>query len=333
MRREPDRHEYRDNFMVCRSLFYFFALATVFALGVPATASAADAADKTAQADDAKPKTIAEVTASSDRLDGLFTLFRDRNSGAVHLLIEPDQLDTEFIYFAKAANGVVEAGYWRGAYLGSRVVSLRRHFDRIEIVAENTAFYFDPDNALSRAADANISDGLLAVEKIVAEDATSGRVLINANKIFLTEALLQIKPTPDPDADPKTTFVLGKLDEDKSRILNLRSYPRNTDFEVEYVYNNPTPLVKGNPDVADPRNVAIRLMHSLIAMPENDYQPRRDDPRVGFFSTEATDLTSFSPTPYRDFIARWHLVKQDPDAAVSDPVEPITWWIENTTPV
>jgi len=35
---------------------------------------------------------------------------------------------------------------------------------------------------------------------------------------------------------------------------------------------------------------------------------------------------------YRDKIHRWKLVKKDPNAAVSEPVEPIVWWIENTTP-
>jgi len=32
-------------------------------------------------------------------------------------------------------------------------------------------------------------------------------------------------------------------------------------------------------------------------------------------------------------INRWNLVKKDPNAAISEPVEPIVWWIENTTPV
>ena len=68
-------------------------------------------------------------------------------------------------------------------------------------------------------------------------------------------------------------------------------------------------------------------------MPEEGFTPRRDDYRAGYFLDRVTDLTDPSATPYRDLINRWRLVKQDPDAEVSDPVEPITWWIENTTPV
>ena len=67
-------------------------------------------------------------------------------------------------------------------------------------------------------------------------------------------------------------------------------------------------------------------------MPDNDFTPRLDDPRVGYFASRVTDLTTDSHTPYRDIVMRWNLEKKDPDAAVSEPVEPIVWWIENTTP-
>ena len=190
----------------------------------------------------AKPKTIAELVADSDRNDGLFTLFRDRNTGQVRMLVKPGQLDEEFIYFAQASNGLPQVGFIvRGTYLVEDVITVRRHFDRLEFVAENTAFYFNPDSPLSRARDANLTSSLLAVEKIVAEDPKTGEMLIEADKLFLTESLYQVKPTPDPNADPKSTWSLGALSETKSRILGLRSYPLNTDVEVEYVFEDPAP--------------------------------------------------------------------------------------------
>ena len=67
-------------------------------------------------------------------------------------------------------------------------------------------------------------------------------------------------------------------------------------------------------------------------MPDNDFQPRFDDPRVGFFGQTINDMTSTSATPYRDLINRWHLVKKDPAAELSEPVQPIVYWIENSTP-
>jgi hypothetical protein len=68
-------------------------------------------------------------------------------------------------------------------------------------------------------------------------------------------------------------------------------------------------------------------------MPKNNFVPRKDDPRIGYFTQEVNDQTSISPVPYKDMINRWHLVKKDPTAAISDPVEPLVYWIENTTPL
>lgn len=315
-----------------RNLLFTLLFASLV-LPVWAQDNGEDKKEEKEKEEDKKPKTIAELTKDSERFDGLFTLYRDSKSGETNMLIHGDQLEKEVIYWVQVANGVTDAGYFKGAYGGSSVLVLQRHFDTVEVVRVNTAFYFDPDSALSRAADANIPNAVLAVEKILAEDKQSGDVLIKADALFASEALVQISPTPDPDADPKTAFNLGKLDDKKTRILNLRSYPMNTDVEVEYVFNNPTPRVFGSAAVTDARNVSLRVMHSLIEMPENGYQPRFADPRIGTFDDQVTDLTTMEAAPYRDLVTRWSLVKKDPAAAVSDPVEPITWWIENTTPV
>ena len=280
-----------------------------------------------------KPKTIAELTEKSERFDGYFTLFRDKKSGETQMLIKADQIGEEFVYWVQIANGVVDAGSFKGAYGPSFMVSVERHFDRIEFVAKNNSFYFDPENAISRAAEANISDGLLATAKIEAEDKETGEILIKADKLFKSESFSSITPRTNPDADPKTTFSVGKLDGDKTKILNLRSYPKNTDVEVEYVFSNPQPKVFGGPAVTDARNISVRVMHSFIQAPDNDYQPRKDDARVGNWVNQITDLSSGEAAPYRDTISRFHLVKADPDAALSEPIVPILFWIENTTPV
>ena len=283
--------------------------------------------------DEESAKTIAELTDGADRFDGLFTVFRDPKTGQTSMLVKKDQLGKEFIYFLHVANGVVDAGFFKGAYGPSFIFTIERRFDKLEFVRQNTNFYFDPDNAISRASAANISPAVLAVEAIASEDADSGDILIKADKLFLSEAFVQVAPTPNPDADPKKDFSLGKLDADKSQVLNLRSYPMNTDVEVEYVFHNATPTVGGSEAVTDARNVSVRALHSFIEVPENDYTPRFADPRIGSFNQQVTDLTATEAAPYRDVINRWHLVKKNPDAAVSEPVEPITWWIENTTPV
>ncbi len=279
------------------------------------------------------PETIAEVTENSDRISGLFTLYRDKKTGTTHMEIAPTQLNREYIYVAVSTDGVVEGGHFRGRYRDNRILSLTRYFDKIEIRSQNTAFYFDPESPLSRAAHANISPGLLASETIVAEDEETGNVLINIDEIFATEALLQVKPSPNPNEGSEDNFQLGDLSEEKSKITHIRNYPLNTDVHVEYVYQNPAPIVRGNDEITDSRYVSIYMQHSFVAMPENNYAPRLTDHRMGFFAQQLTDLTDDSVTPFRDLVERWHLVKKNPSLPTSEPISPIVWWIENTTPI
>ena len=285
------------------------------------------------QAENGDDVSFASVVEKSERMEGLFDVYRDKESGETYLAIKPEQVGEEFVYTSIVTDGVVEGGSFRGYFGDNKIISIRRHFKRIEFVNDNASFYFDPDNALSRAADANISDAILAVQDIVAEDEDSGTILIKADDIFLKESLQQIKAAPNPDPAAEKTFELGTLSETKNKIYEIRSYPENTNIFVDYVYENPAPVIRGQRDVTDSRFISVRLQHSFVKVPDNDFQPRIDDPRVGYFMQYVTDLTSDSTAPYRDLINRWHLVKKDPDAELSEPVEPIVWWIENTTPV
>ena len=273
------------------------------------------------------------VVEKSEHFEGFFDLYQDKESGETYLAIKPEQIDQEFIYNSIVVDAAVEGGAFRGYFADNKIISLRRHFKRIEFVNDNASFYFDPDNALSRAANANISDAILAVQEIVAEDEASGTILIKADDIFLKESLQQIKRAPNPDPAAEKTFELGALSETKNKIYEVRSYPENTNVFVDYVYENPTPVIQGQGDITDSRFVSVRLQHSFIKVPENNYKPRIDDPRVGYFTQYITDQTSYAAAPYRDLITRWDLTKKDPDAELSEPVDPIVWWIENTTPV
>ena len=318
--------------LTCRSSFALVAT-LFFARSVPAQ-DAAPPGDKP-DAKPPEPKTVAEVLKDSDRIDGLFTLYRDRKTGALRMALTADELEKTYLYFTYTENGVPAAGQFRGAFGMSRadVFRVSRYYDRIEFIVENTSYYFDESKAIARAADANVSHAVAATEKIEAEDAGQGLVVINASNLFLTEALHRVTPLPDPNKKPHEVFALGKLNAAKSRISEVRNYPSNTDVIVEYVYDNEQPYVAGGDEVTDPRFVSIMVQHSLIAAPDDRFAPRFDDPRVGYFTDEVTDLSSTEIAPYRDVIHRWKLVKKDPGAAVSEPVEPIVYWIENTTPM
>ena len=276
-----------------------------------------------------KKVTIASKLKTTVAFDGLMKVYQDTVDGKLYLKLNADQFNKEFIYWSYAENGVASVGFNRGSFRANEVFVIRRYFDQIQFETQNTGYYFDPSSALSKSAEANISPAVLLSEKIVAEDRAKGEVLIEATSLFLGEALDRVKAPSQPGS---REFGLGTLSKTKSRVAKVRAYPENTDVVVDLVYDNPNG-VGGGPDVTDARYVTVRLQHSILAMPSAEFVPRRDDPRVGYFGQQINDMTSPKAANYRDVINRWSLVKKDPEAAVSEPVKPITWWIENTTPL
>ena len=87
----------------------------------------------------------------------------------------------------------------------------------------------------------------------------------------------------------------------------------------------------GRAERPDGSHRIIRLVRGISGTVDLrlDFRPRFEDSRIGYFINKVTDLTSTEAAPYRDVIARWHLEKKDPEAELSEPVEPITWWLEN----
>ncbi|GHF29782.1 hypothetical protein GCM10017044_26320 [Kordiimonas sediminis] len=283
-----------------------------------------------------KGRSISDIIEGDYFKDGLFKVYRDPDSGVMRMEIQEDQLDKEFIYFSHISDGVIDGGHFRGQYRRPKVLKFRKYFDRLELVEVNTNFYFDPDNPLSNAKDANISESVLSSARIEAEsnpEKEEKAFLIRADILFLSEDLDQLRTPPLPGPNASTSFRLGKLNRAKSRITKVTTYPENLMVNVDYVYSNPTPYARGGAEVTDARNVTVSVQHLMMEMPDTDYTPRFDDPRVGYFLVYTNDMTSTDVTPYRDMIQRWDLRKKFPEQPLSEPVEPIVWWIENTTPL
>ncbi len=274
---------------------------------------------------------IADKVKKCKKIDGLFTLYRDTTNGSLYMLVKKEQLEKEFIYFSYIENGNTTTGHNKGTFRDNKVFIISKYFNQLEFTTQNTSFYFDPNNPISRAADANITHAVMASEKVVAIDDAKGEYLIEADNLFLTETLYQVKRTSMfPQGFP--VFNLGMLSKNKTRYQNIRNYPENTDIIVKYVYDDPASRGSGSEAITDGRYMEILLQHSIIEMPKNNYKPRLDDPRIGYFMTQVNDMTSTEVLNYRDLIHRWNLEKKDPAAELSEPVKPITWWIENTTP-
>ena len=77
----------------------------------------------------------------------------------------------------------------------------------------------------------------------------------------------------------------------------------------------------------------VKYHVGFSALPDNDFTPRPADDRVGYFSTIYQDYSDmYKETPYIRYINKWNLKKKNPGAHLSEPIEPIVYWIENTVP-
>jgi hypothetical protein len=131
-------------------------------------------------------------------------------------------------------------------------------------------------------------------------------LLLPGDGLFLSEKLDPVKPLVAPGPAAAFVFNLGNLNATKSGYKTVRSYPNNTDVVVELAYDNPAPFNQGGKDITDARYNRIRFQHSFLEMPVNDFRPRLDDPRVGYFTQEIDNLTSIKVADYKDVINRWN---------------------------
>lgn len=278
----------------------------------------------------AKPS-IADKVKSSKKIEGLFTLYRDTVTGGLLMYVKKDQLGKNYIYQSFSMGGPTTLFLNQNMIRSTVLFHIQKSDDKIEFLEKNTNFYYDKANPVSKAANVDVSDAVVFVDKFSASDANG--YLISVDGLFLSDKLDPVKPTTPPGMPPGAMFNLGSLNLAKSKYENVKSFPGNTDVVVNLAYDNPMPLNGGGKDITDARYVRVKMQHSFLEVPDNDFRARRDDPRVGYFGAEVDNLTSLSPTPYKDFISRWHLKKKNPSAKLSEPVEPIVYWIENTTPV
>ena len=129
-------------------------------------------AEKTTATDTTKIKKerLEEKVKDMYKFEGLFVMYQDTTDGGLFLEIQKEQIGKEFIYFVQSVDGIIDIGLNRGSYGGSRIFSVGKYFNRIELVSKNISYYFDPENALSRAKDANISSSIIASMKILVKN-------------------------------------------------------------------------------------------------------------------------------------------------------------------
>jgi hypothetical protein len=276
-----------------------------------------------------KKPTVAEKTKGMKKHAGLFTLYQDTATGSLQMYVRKDQLGKDFIYQSFSISGPTALFLNQSMHRNTAVFKIDKAYDRLEFSEVNTRFWYDKNNPVSRSEKADKPEAVLYMDKFSVEDSTG--YLINVDQLFLSDKMDPVKPIITGPA-AMFSFNLGNLNPAKSKYANVRSYPNNSDIVVDLNYDNPMALNGGGNDITDARYIRVRMQHSFLEMPKNDFRSRSDDPRVGYFSQEMNNQTSINTVNFKDVINRWNLIKKDPSAALSEPVEPIVWWIENTTP-
>ena len=266
-----------------------------------------------------------------EKLKGFMNILHETEKDKYYLIIEKNKLNKEFIYFTYILNGPQAVGASGGSLGEGYILEFRMFKDDIGLYKINTKFTYDEPNKITQSKLTNIIEAFMGRFKVEVKE--EDRFLISADKLFLSEILTSVTPNIPREYAEYYDLNLGKLDKEKTYITDIRNYPKNTAVEINYGFFNAKPKPSGSVDaVADKRYTFISARHLFVEMPDDKFEPRVADQRVGYFSQKVTDLSTYDTYPARDLMNRWRLVKKNPDAELSEPVEPIVFWVENSTP-
>jgi hypothetical protein len=283
------------------------------------------------------PPDFATVIKDAKKVEGLFTVWQ--RDDRVWFELKPSDFGKPFFLSPKLASGLGESLH-AGSMRQAQLVEFRRIHNQVQLRAVNTEYFAREGTPERRAVDAAFSPSLLSSSVVASQaHAQTQHVLVEANPLFLND-LLGIA------AQLNRTYRQGyAFDGRHSSIVAVRGKPRMMAIEVQnhyYTGSLSTPQPGGMPGtqpsvprtVPDPRSLFVNLHFSLSALPEQPMVPRRADPRVGHFNTTVENYSDeLARTPKQRFVDRWRLDKKDPAAALSEPVKPLTYWLDRNIPV
>ena len=274
---------------------------------------------KSKKKDDKKP--FKEIVKDYQKIEGLFTLYWNKEKNKAYVSILPDQL--EQIYLAGLTRQSGDAYYLDGSsMLNEYPFMFQQVGERIQFINVNVKFRVDEKSPFRRSVENHISHSIMSSTKIESKPhPKTGAILADIGNLFIY----------DIEQITRKSQGIYSFDKKDSYFKELKSFPHNTEIEIalhfkgkkgRYIYTLPSST-----------SVLVKYHVSLSAIPETDYQPRLADDRVGHFVTIYQDYTDVrKDSPYIRYVNRWNLKKQDPQAKVSEPKKPIVYWLENTIP-
>ena len=279
-------------------------------------------------AQDAEIPTIESKTEGMQSLEGFFDLYWDDATASLYW--EIPSLETEFLYQISMGSGLGSnpVGIDRGQLRGTYVLYAHRVGPRVLLVEPNYRYRAQSDNQLEVQAVRDAFAPSVHWGFDIAA-ATGGRILVDATDFFLRDARGVIDQIAQRG---QGTF---QLDRSRSAIHMpaTRSYPENTEVEsmLTFTSRNPGGLVSGV--AASGNTITLRQHHSFIQLPDDGYEIRIADPRVGVNGPTIYDYaTPIDEETRVRLSARHRLERVNPSAERSEAVEPIVYYVDPGTP-
>lgn len=285
-------------------------------------------------ADPTAPKPFAEVSRDTKRQDGLFPILRKDEK--VWLEIPRAMLNKPFLFTINISSSIGERGFYASQMGPDVMAEWRRVGNNIQLVALNTRFRAEGGG--KRAAEEAFSPSLLAAGPVASADHPE-------RKSFLVDAGILLTDIPGMSTRMEAAFRLPyAVDRGNSFFETTRADDTLSTLSARVHYF--TPRIPAPPLVAlpvpvppppmvtpDPRSMFMGFVYNFRALPEAAMNTRRADGRLGHFTESFTDLSDdVKANPRVHYINRWRLEKKDPDAALSEPVQPIVYWMDKNIP-
>lgn len=275
-----------------------------------------------------KTPSITEKTKGFEKQEGYFTYYWDETEGKIWLEIE--STDREFLYVNSLAAGIGsnDIGLDRNQLGDSRVVYFDRRGNKLLMVQPNYSYRATSENKKEQASVRGaFAQSVLWGFKVGAEE--DGRVLVDMTDFLLRDA--------HGVSDRLKSGNEGSYGIDNSRSAlypkGTMNFPKNTEFEATLTFTGDATGGNIRSVTPTPDAVTVRQHHSFVQLPDDNYEPRVFDPRAGYFGTSYQDYsTPIGESLTKRWITRHRLQKKNPGAEMSEPVEPIVYYLDPGTP-
>ena len=281
------------------------------------------------------PRAFASVIREAKVLPGHFTLYEKDDK--VFIELKPDQFNTPYYLSINRTRGLGENLVYPFMMRGY-VVEFRKVGGLVQMIAKNTRYMAKEGTPLALAAQQSFTDSLLGGAIIASEPHPETKaVLVEANPLFLADIA---GTATELEAVYHVSYA---FDQRNSSFTKVRSTDDMATFSVSAHFAMPKlPLPNAaNPNgpvlpgtLEDARSMFLGYHYSLAKLPEQPMRPRKADARVGHFVTRHYEYTTdVAPFPRQYFVNRWRLEKKDPAAALSEPKQPIVFWLDRNIPL